>query len=87
MIYPVDEKYQVSIPYNNPRHHRGKMIEAYALDYFKKNPVESEYTYLPIFWTGWHVSHGSRKTGCSHSFFLSGKCRYFSLLRHFSYSI
>jgi radical SAM superfamily enzyme YgiQ (UPF0313 family) len=59
--YVVDRRFQALIPNNYPPHHRGPLIEDYAFDYFSKNPVQSKYTYLPIFWTGWFVKNNYGK--------------------------
>ncbi len=59
--FVVDKRFQALIPNNYPPHHRGPLIEDYAFEYFTKNPVQSKYTYLPIFWTGWFVKNNYGK--------------------------
>ena len=61
MDYEVNPAFQPKMPFNYPPHQRGLLIEEYAYEYFKRNFAPSKYTYLPIFWTAFHVSRGFGK--------------------------
>jgi hypothetical protein len=58
MIVP----YQFTIPTPNyPKHNKSLLIEDYARGYFASVPVNSEWEYVPVGWTGYHCSNGYGK--------------------------
>ncbi len=58
MIVP----YQFTIPTPNyPKHNKSPLIEDYAREYFASAPVNSEWEYVPVGWTGYHCRNGYGK--------------------------
>ena len=61
MIRIVDcpEEFFPGPPNSYPLHQGNEpLIEERALEYFSKSKVESEYIYIPIYWTYYHVGNG-----------------------------
>jgi len=54
-IIDLPSNLQQGLPFLYPAHQKGKLIEEYALDYFKNNDINTDLVYLPLFWTGYHV--------------------------------
>jgi hypothetical protein len=55
----VPREYRKSINVNFPPHNRSDMIEGFAEKYFSQRYDRfNKYTYIPVWWTGWHVNHG-----------------------------
>ena len=60
-ILDIPQIFTPSMPIQYPNHQGDNpMIEARCLDYFKKNylAINSDYTYLPIQWTAFHLRNG-----------------------------
>jgi len=58
-IIEVPSHFQVPIPFQYPAHQKEKLIEEYVFEYIKNNQIDidTDLVYLPIFWTGFHVSN------------------------------
>lgn len=58
-IADVPEKFLPSMPVQYPPHQGyNPMIEERAYSFFKTQEVESDYIYIPIQWTAWHINPG-----------------------------
>jgi len=62
----IPDEFRQKINVNYPAHQRGPMIEEFADVYFKAAPEVNGYTYIPLFWTAWHVNngYGKQKDAC-----------------------
>jgi len=70
-ILPIDKIFQPgSVPFRYPIYSKDYGMEQDFLIYLLKHqelrvskPEESDWHYLPIFWTNWHINHDYAKTG------------------------
>lgn len=53
----IPDQFRQKINVNYPAHQRGPMIEDFADVYFRDKEANG-YTYIPLFWTAWHVNNG-----------------------------
>jgi len=58
-IADCPEKFLLDLPSVYPPHQgNDPMIEKRCFNYFKNNDIDSDYIYIPIQWTAWHVNPG-----------------------------
>lgn len=56
-IVEVPGNFKPSIPFQYPAHQRNKLIEEYFLEFFTRENIKTEYVYLPVMWTGYHINN------------------------------
>ena len=63
-VVDVPQKFLSRMPVQNPPHQSTPMIEERAYSFFKNRQyLESEYTYIPIHWTSWHINPTGKNYG------------------------
>lgn len=56
-ILDVPKKFILKMPINYPPHQDNQpMIEEKAFEFFSTQEINSEYIYIPIHWTSWHIN-------------------------------
>ena len=60
LIQQVPQEFQPIYRSNYPGYSAGKNIEEICYDYFinQQSSINSDYIYLPVFWTSYYVTHG-----------------------------
>jgi len=63
LIQYIPQQFQPGYTSNYPEYSSGKNMEEIFYDFFStnKNTIESDYIYLPIFWTSYYVMHNYAK--------------------------